>query len=121
MAYLAIILVFTLLLTAGLDYTGRNMYHALGGDKKYYTFLLADLDDNQVVFCGHAYTEYQAENLWDRWKAVLNDLLAGCAPALLEKPLSALEERLQPCEKLLLKDALNIARLSWLFLQGTTC
>ena len=59
-----VILVFALLLTAGLDYAGRNMHRALGGDEKCYTFLRGDLADSQVIFCGQAYPVYQAENLY---------------------------------------------------------
>jgi hypothetical protein len=92
---LAVILVFMLLLTAGLDYTGRNMYHALGGGRKYYAFLLPDPGDSQVVFCGHAYTEYQVENLWDRRKAVLNDLSPAVPLNLLKKVFHTLEGRLR--------------------------
>lgn len=91
----AIILAFLLLLTAGLDYTGRNMYHALGGDKRCYAFLLPDLGDSQVVFCGHAYAGYQAENFWDRRKADLEELLPVAPRDLLQKILHALESRLQ--------------------------
>ncbi len=93
---LAVILVFILVLTAGLDYTGRNMYHALGGDKKYYAFLLPDLDNSQVVFCGRAYTEYQVENLWDRRQAVLNDLLPAVPLDWLKKVFHIFEGRLRP-------------------------
>jgi len=91
---LAIILVFMLLLTAGLDYTGRNMYHALGGGRKYYAFLLPDLGDSQVVFCGHAYTDYQVENLWDRRKAAMEGLLQAVPRDWLKKVFHALESRL---------------------------
>lgn len=94
--YLAIIIAFTLLLTAGLDYTGRNMYHALGGDKTCYAFLLPDLVDSQVVFCGRAYTEYQVENLWDRRQAVLNDLLPAVPLDWLKKVFHIFEGRLRP-------------------------
>jgi hypothetical protein len=94
--YLAIIIAFTLLLTAGLDYTGRNMYHALGGDKTCYAFLLPDLVDSQVVFCGRAYADYQVENLWDRWRTVLNELLQAAPPALLKQILLFLKGRLLP-------------------------
>ena len=92
---LAVILVFMVLLTAGLDYTGRNMYHALGGDKKYYAFLLPDLGDDQVVFCGQAYTEYQVEDLGDRRQAVLNDFLPAAPLDFLKKVFHALESRLR--------------------------
>ncbi len=92
---LAIILVFMLLLTAGLDYTGRNMYHALGGGRKYYAFLLPDLGDSQVVFCGHAYTDYQVENLWDRRKAAMEGLLQAVPLDWLKKVFHALESRLR--------------------------
>ena len=93
---LVIILVFILVLTVGLDYTGRNMYHALGGDKTYYAFLLPDPGNNRVVFCGHAYTEYQAEDVWDRWQVALKDLLQEAPLALLEKAFHVLADRLQP-------------------------
>ena len=92
---LAVILVFILVLTVGLDYTGRNMYHALGGDKKYYAFLLPDLGNSQMVFCGRAYAEYQVENLWDRRKAVLNDLLPAVPLDLLKKVFHVFDGRLR--------------------------
>jgi hypothetical protein len=70
---LAVILLFALLLTAGLNYAGRNMYRSLGGDKKFYAFLLPDLPGGRVVFCGRAYAQYQAVNLWDRHAAALGE------------------------------------------------
>jgi hypothetical protein len=94
--YLVIILVFTLLLTAGLDYAGRNMYHALGGGRKFYTFLLPDLNNGQVVFCGHIYTDYQAENFWDHQRAVLVQLLQTMRLALLKQILLSLKGRFEP-------------------------
>lgn len=72
--HLSVILAFALLLTAGLNYTGRNMYRALGGDKKFYAFLLPDLQEGRVVFCGRAYAQYQAVNLWNRRTVVLEEL-----------------------------------------------
>jgi CO dehydrogenase/acetyl-CoA synthase delta subunit len=90
---LAIILVFILLLTAGLDYTGRNMYHALGGGRKYYAFLLPDPGDSQVVFCGRSYAEYQVEDLWDSRKAALQDLLPASPVDWLKKVFHTLEGR----------------------------
>jgi hypothetical protein len=92
---LAFILIFMLLLTAGLDYTGRNMYHALGGGRKYYAFLLPDLSDAQVVFCGHAYNEYRLEQIWSRRKVVLDDLLPAEQRDLLKRVFHALEDRLK--------------------------
>jgi hypothetical protein len=91
---LSIILVFILLLTAGLDYTGRNMYHTLGGGRKYYAFLLLDPGDSQVVFCGSAYTGYQAEDLWDSRKAALRDLLPALPLDWLQRIFHVLESHL---------------------------
>lgn len=93
---LTIILAFTLLLAAGLNYTGRSMHHVLGGDKKYYTFLLPDLNQHQVVFCGRSYAEYQVENLWGRQKAALDDLWQAVPLAFLKQVLSVLKGCLGP-------------------------
>lgn len=92
---LSVILIFMLLLTAGLDYTGRNMYHALGGGKKYYAFLLPDPGNQQVVVCGRSYTEYQAENLWDRGKDLLGNLLPAGLLDLLKKIFHVFEDHLR--------------------------
>jgi len=90
---LTIILVFIMLLTAGLDYTGRNMYHSLGGGRKYYTFLLLDPGDSQMVFCGHFYTGYQVEDIWNSRKAALQNLLPALPLDWLKKVFHAFEGR----------------------------
>jgi len=48
-----------------------------------------------MVFCGRAYAEYQVENLWDRRKAVLNDLLPAVPLDLLKKVFHIFDGRLR--------------------------
>ncbi len=93
---LTVILVFTLLLAAGLDYTGRSMHQSMGGDKKYYTFLFADLRNRQVVFCGRSLAAYQVENLWERRATVINNLLPDTHLNFLQHVIAGLKGRLAP-------------------------
>jgi hypothetical protein len=60
------IIIFALLLAAGLDYTGRSMHQALGGDKKFYAFILPDVNNRRLILCGNSYDEYQAAAVWNR-------------------------------------------------------
>ncbi len=73
-----VILIFALLLAAGLDYTGRSMHQSLGGDRKFYTFMMPDPGNRQVILFGRAYGEYQAPALWHR----LSGLTSDYAPVL---------------------------------------
>ncbi|MGD0152843.1 MAG: hypothetical protein ABSC17_03630 [Thermacetogeniaceae bacterium] len=93
---LTVILVFTLLLAAGLNYTGRSMHQAMGGDNKYYTFLFPDLKNHQVVFCGRSFTADQAENLWERRATVFNKLLPATHLTFLKQMIVGLKDRLAP-------------------------
>lgn len=91
---LIILMVFGLLLAAGLNYTGRSMHQTMGGDKKFYTFLLPDLKNHQLFFCGRSYTAYQAENLWSSHGAALDELLQAGSRVLSRQALPVLRDHL---------------------------